>query len=241
MATAFFVLMIYNEEDAVRSVIDTLSLAAIPEGYERIIIAVNDGSTDGSQRTLEDAARQRPVHILSFKERRGMPGSFKGLFEYLGAVLQDDDIVFTLEADGTNDVACLPFLFTSIRKGADVVVASRYVEGGASIGFPVYRALGSRIVSWLLRLLWRVPNIKDYSVLSRAYRGAVLRSYIADDVPFVSEKSFAVIAEILLHLKRYTRNFAEVPLRYDYGLKKGASKMRLLQTLGEYARITLAR
>lgn len=238
MATAYFVLMIYNEEGAIPSVIKSICAREIPGGYERRIVAINDGSTDGSQMVLETAARSHPVDIVRFERRTGMPGSFKGLFRYLSDKLQDDDIVFTLEADGTNDVACLPLLFEGIKGGADVVVASRYTRGGASIGFPLYRALGSRVVSRLLRLFWRIPHIRDYTILSRAYRGAALRSYIADDVPFVSAKSFAVIAEILLHLTRYTNNFAEVPLRYDYGLKRGASKMRLLGTLWEYVRIT---
>ncbi|MDO8518329.1 MAG: glycosyltransferase family 39 protein, partial [bacterium] len=66
----------------------------------------------------------------------------------------------------------------------------------------------------------------------------LLRKYIADRVPFRARKSFAVISEILLHVSRYTSQFAEVPLRYDYGLKKGPSKMKLFQTLWEYTRIT---
>ena len=238
MAKAYFVLMIYNEEESILPVIESIAGCTMPAQYERRIIAINDGSTDASQEVLERAARVYPVHTIHYKERRGMPASFKGAFRYLESVLQDDDIVFTLEADGTNDIACVAPLVAEIEKGADVVIASRYAPGAASIGFPRHRLWGSSLINMFLRVLWDVPNVRDCSVLYRVYRGSLLRRYIADDIPFAARKSFAVIAEILLHVSRYTGKFAEVPLRYDYGLKKGPSKMKLLQTLWEYTRIT---
>ncbi len=238
MAKAYFVLMIYNEEESILSVIESIAGCMLPAEYERRIIAINDGSTDASQEVLERAARVYPVYTIHYKERRGMPASFKGAFQYLAGMLQDDDIVFTLEADGTNDIECVVALVAEIQKGADVVIASRYAPGAASIGFPPHRLWGSSLINMFLRVLWDVPNVRDCSVLYRVYRGSLLRRYIADDIPFAAHKSFAVIAEILLHVSRYTSKFAEVPLRYDYGLKKGPSKMKLLQTLWEYTRIT---
>ncbi len=238
MAKAYFVLMIHNEEESVLPVIESINGCELSSHYERHIVAINDGSTDASQAVLEQAAQTYPVHTIHYENRRGMPASFKGAFQYLAALLEDDDIVFTLEADGTNDIKCVPRMMEKIEQGADVVIASRYAQGAVSIGFPRYRLWGSELINMFLRLLWDVPNVRDCSVLYRAYRGSLLRKYIADDIPFAARKSFAVIAEILLHVSRYTSKFAEVPLRYDYGLKKGPSKMKLFQTLWEYTRIT---
>lgn len=230
--------MIYNEEGSILSVIRSIGDALLPPQYERRIVAINDGSTDASQKVLEQAARTYAVHTIQNEVRQGMPASFTQAFRYLARHLEDDDIVFTLEADGTNDIACVPFMTEKIAQGADVVIASRYAPGAASIGFPRHRLWGSAVVNTFLRWLWDVPNVRDCSVLYRAYRGSLLRRYIVDDIPFAARKSFAVIAEILLHMSRYTSNFAEVPLRYDYSLKKGPSKMKLLRTLWEYTRIT---
>jgi|GEM_PF-186840 len=238
MARAYFVLMAYNEEDSLLSVIESIEHAALPKNYERRIIVVDDGSADQTRAVAERASRKYSVHILSYETRQGMPISFQWAFEYLGKHLGDDDIVFTLEADGTNDIACVPHMVDEIQQGADVVIASRYAPGAASLGFPWYRLWGSSLVNWLLQMAWDVPNVKDYSVLYRAYRGSILRRYIPDLKPFRARKSFAVIAEIALQLSHYTSKFAEVPLRYDYGLKKGKSKMKLFQTLWEYTRIT---
>src|SRR3989344_9170643 len=238
MARAYFVLMIHNEEDAIPSVIESIMRCKLLARYERRILAINDGSRDGTGRILAELGRSYPAQTISFETRQGMPLSFRAAFEFLLPHLQDDDIVFTLEADGTNDIACVPPMVEEIQKGADMVIASRYAPGAVSLGFPWYRLWGSNAINMFLRLLWNVPRVTDCSVLYRAYRGSLLRKYIGDSVPFRARKSFAVISEILLHISHYTAKFAEVPLRYDYNLKKGPSKMKLLQTLWEYTRIT---
>ncbi|MFA6279103.1 MAG: glycosyltransferase [Candidatus Paceibacterota bacterium] len=230
--------MIYNEEKAIASVVQSIMNAELPPNFERHIIAVNDRSTDGTDRVLAELESSYPVHTLSFETRQGLPLSFRAVFDYLRPRLQDEDLVFTLEADGTNNIACVSNMAKEIHKGADVVVASRYATGAKSIGFPWYRLWGSSLINLFLRLLWNVPNIKDYSVLYRVYRGSTLRAYIADPPPFRASKSFAVISEILLQISKQTSKFAEVPLSYDYNLKKGKSKMKLFQTLWEYTRIT---
>ncbi len=230
--------MIHNEEEALLGVITSIATATLPFSYKCQIVAINDGSSDTSQRILETASQTFPVHTIAYKERRGMPASFTGAFHHLSTILTDDDLVFTLEADGTNDSACLLPMIQKIHEGADVVIASRYAPGAVSVGFPQHRLWGSAVVNLFLGLLWGIPRVRDHSVLYRVYRGAPLRAYIADAVPFRARRSFAVISEILLHMSRYTEKFAEVPLRYDYALKRGPSKMNLPQTLFEYTRIT---
>ena len=230
--------MVYNEEDSISSVIDGIMHCPLPPQYERRILVINDGSTDNSQTLLDRAPLTAPVHTLFYPTRQGMPESFRGAFKYLKPHLSDDDIVFTMEADATNDIACVMPMVREIQKGADVVIASRYAQGAVSLGFPWYRLWGSNVINFFLRLLWNVPNVTDCSVLYRAYRGSTLREYITNLPPFRARKSFAVIAEILLQIAKHTSKFAEVPLRYDYNLKKGPSKMKLLQTLWEYTRIT---
>lgn len=238
MARAYFVLMILNEEESITGVVQSIMSATLPPSLERRILAVNDGSTDGTGGILAGLERSYPLQTISFKTRQGMPISFRAAFEFLLPHLRDEDIVFTMEADATNDIACVMPMVEKIKEGADVVIASRYAPGAVSLGFPWWRLWGSNTVNFFLRLLWNVPNVTDCSVLYRAYRGSTLREYITNLPPFRARKSFAVIAEILLQIAKHTSRFAEVPLRYDYNLKKGPSKMKLFQTLWEYTRIT---
>jgi dolichol-phosphate mannosyltransferase len=239
MAKAYFILMIYNEEDSLRDVVKQIMSAELPPHFERRILAINDGSMDKSQEVLDELEKMYPVRTVHLKERLGMPLSFKAAFAHLKDHVEHDDLVFTMEADATNDINCVPHLAEEIRKGSDVVIASRYAPGAKSLGFPWYRLIGSRVINLFLSFMWNIPQVKDYSVLYRVYRGSVLKKYIDEDnQPFRAKKSFAVISEILLRISHYTSKFSEVPLIYDYSLKKGKSKMKLLQTLWEYTRVT---
>ncbi|MDO8518273.1 MAG: glycosyltransferase, partial [bacterium] len=167
MPKAYFILMIHNEEDAIPSVVQSIMHCDLPPQYERRILAVQDGSVDRSQALLEEAARTAPVHVLAYPTRQGMPKSFRGAFDYLEPYLQDDDLVFTMEADATNDINCVGPMVREIEKGADVVIASRYAPGAVSLGFPWWRLLGSNVINMILRLMWNVPHVTDCSVLYR--------------------------------------------------------------------------
>ena len=58
---------------------------------------------------------------------------------------------------------------------------------------------------------------------------------------YVTTKSFAANLEVLLRVLPYSARFSEVPLLYDYGLKKSKSKMNVFKTLREYQGLILKR
>jgi dolichol-phosphate mannosyltransferase len=238
MAKVFFILPVYNEEDAIYSVVESIARAPLPSGFTAQVLAIDDGSRDRSLQELLRAKEAYPVEIISYSPNRGVPAVFSEAFNYLHANLAEGDAAIIMESDGTSDVERIPQLLDELERGADVVIASRHVPGGKYVRFPWYRTLGSSVVNLFLRILWGIPGVKDYTIFFRAYRGSLLRRYIPEALPFKARKSFAVNGEILLRLSSYTSKFREIPLRYDYGLKKGKSKMRLLQTLVEYIYLT---
>src|SRR3989338_5165545 len=107
MARAYFVLMIHNEEESITDVVRSIMGATLPPHLERRILAINDGSRDGTGRILAELGLSYPVQTISFETRQGMPLSFRAAFEFLLQHLQDEDIVFTMEADATKDIACI--------------------------------------------------------------------------------------------------------------------------------------
>ena len=58
---------------------------------------------------------------------------------------------------------------------------------------------------------------------------------------FVTTKSFAANLEVLLRVVPFSTRFSEVPLLYDYGLKKSQSKMNPFKTLREYQSLIVKR
>jgi glycosyltransferase involved in cell wall biosynthesis len=100
------VVPVYNEEENLSMLIQKLTgvLNSLRKPYEMIF--VDDGSSDGSRRTLKEMARQYPsLRILGFKENRGLSAALMaGMREARGK------IIVTLDSDLQNDPADIPKL-----------------------------------------------------------------------------------------------------------------------------------
>jgi dolichol-phosphate mannosyltransferase len=231
----YFILPIYNEEKGLPPLLETLATVPLPNG--RTIVAVNDGSKDGSGEILAEGLKRYPIKLITHSPNRGIPGVYKSAFEYVMTVVQDDDVVILMESDGTSDPSLIPSLVKAIEAGNDIAIGSRHVPGGAYLAFPWYRKMASALVNVCLAMTWRLPGIKDYTIFYRAYRGSILKKGFANGVSFKAVKSFAANGEILLILAPHHPKVAELPLRYNYGLKGSVSSMPLMATLMEYVRL----
>lgn len=200
---------------------------------------VDDGSKDDTAPVLARLARRLPVTPVVHPVNRGIAAVFlSGLRAALDGA-DADDAVAVLEGDGTSDPALLPAMQDRLARGdVDVVIASRQVPGGAYRNFPFKRLMFSVAANALLRWVCRLPGVRDYTIFYRLYRAGPLRRALeANGDAFTSVGGFACNAEMLLRLGPFSRGAAEVPFVYDYGLKKGASAMRLGGNLLSYARL----
>jgi len=136
----------------------------------------------------------------------------------------------------------LPEMARRIYGGDDLVIASRYVRGGQHVNFPMQRVWGSSLVNIVLSVFFRIRGITDYTIFYRAYRAdAVQRALKRYGPNFVTTRSFAANLEVLLRVLPFSTRFSEVPLVYDYGLKKSQSKMNPFKTLREYQGLIVKR
>lgn len=200
---------------------------------------VDDGSRDGTDRVLADIAARLPVTPVVHPVNRGIAQVFlSGLRAALEGAGEDDGVA-VLEGDGTSDPALLPAMRERLARGdVDVVIASRQVPGGAYRGFPAKRLALSVAANALLRLVCGLPGVRDYTIFYRLYRAGPLRRALeANGDAFTSVGGFACNAEMLLRLGPFSRGAAEVPFVYDYGLKKGASSMKVGGNIVSYLRL----
>lgn len=240
MKTYYFVLPAYNEEGNLEETLRAIAHVRMPEGVETKILVVDDGSTDKTPEILRSLQTSLPLSVVTHSPNKGIPKVFESASAFLAPILKDDDVVIIMESDGTSDLACVSLCTNALDAGADIVIASRHVQGGAYVRFPWYRVMGSTAVNVFLTILWRIKNVHDYTMFYRAYKGRTFKKFHEEGGVFVAKKSFAANGELLYRLAKYHPVIKEVPLRYDYGLKKGPSKMRLVQTLLEYVRLTLS-
>ena len=138
-----------------------------------------------------------------------------------------------MDSDNTHD----PHYILDMAKSttdADVVIGSRYIDGGKQLNVPVYRMFLSKIVNLLIHEITRIPA-KDATSGYRCFKASALQNVkrIFDGKVIVS-KGFEVSLEILLKTFWCNTSIKEVPILLDYGKKGGISKMKLFPTIKRY-------
>src|SRR2546428_9452758 len=114
------VIPVYNERDNLPVLVEEIgrALAGRAGGEPYEIVAVDDGSTDGSLDVLKVLKREHPeIHIVAFAANAGQTAAFAAGF---GAARRR--VIVTLDADLQNDPADIPVLVAELeRSGAAAV------------------------------------------------------------------------------------------------------------------------
>lgn len=165
----------YNEAENVELILDRLR-AAVPTAHA---LVVDDGSPDGTAEIVEKLAMDDArVHLLRRTTKAGLGPAYVAGFRWARA--NGYDVVVEMDADGSHAPEQLPDLLSALD-GADLVLGSRYVPGGAVADWPAHRLLlsraGNRYTQWLLRL-----PLNDATGGYRAARAELIDSLPFDDV-----------------------------------------------------------
>lgn len=174
------------------------------------IFVVDDSSPDGTAaRVTEHAARNPKVHLISRQGPRGYAAASR---EGLSQIAADDyDAIVTIDCDLSHDPAVIPVMLGGIETGVDLILGSRYVDGGGIRNWSLARRLlsrwGNRYSTWLLGL-----PVRDCTTGFRAYRANVIRS---GSLSQTTSEGYAFLTESLFRIHESGRwNIAEVPITY---------------------------
>ncbi|MCR4337864.1 MAG: glycosyltransferase [Candidatus Omnitrophica bacterium] len=230
----YFVLPVFNEEKNIRNLI--LTLRQKMEGKSYKIIAVNDGSTDGSLKILNELKDPNLI-IETYFINMNVGAVFSQGIRRVLLEAKDDDVMIIMESDQTSEIGFVGPLVAAIEeKGNDIMIASRYHQGGEYVKFPFLRKIFSYSANYLMKFFFPIDHISDYTIFFRAYRVGVLRKMVSYFGQFglIQSKGFVANAELLIKAAFFTQRIVEIPFVYDYSLKKGKSKINILRTINEY-------
>lgn len=159
------VIPVFNEKESVVALVETLRAQVAPLGKRHEIILVDDGSTDGSDRLLDDLAAKYPeVTALHFRRNFGQTAALSAGIDAAGGA-----IIVTLDADGQNDPADIPALLAQIAAGYDVASGwRRQRQDEAS------RMFVSRVANRLISQITGV-HLNDYGCTLKAYRREIIK------------------------------------------------------------------
>jgi dolichol-phosphate mannosyltransferase len=145
----------FKEVENVREVVDRVSATLKNERWE--LIFVDDNSPDGTPDKVRDIARMDPrVRCLQRIGRRGLSSACVE-----GMLASSAPIVAVMDADLQHDEKLLSPMLAALRQESlDIVVGSRYVEGGSVGKWNESRAFISRFATKLSRLVLKA-DLKD--------------------------------------------------------------------------------
>jgi dolichol-phosphate mannosyltransferase len=234
---AVFVIPAYNEAANVpRLLADLESRPELWRGGS--VVLVDDGSSDETVAVARAHSGALPVEIVEQRRNQGPGRAFDRGFRHALTDAAEDELVVTLESDTTSDLDALGEMLATARSGADVVLASHHA-GGELVNVVAHRRFLSRAAAYAIR---RSSGLDARTVSSffRVYRASALRrAYARHGDDFIREPGFACKAEILIKLDRLGARIAEVPVALDWSRREGESKMRVLPTVGGYARMMM--
>jgi dolichol-phosphate mannosyltransferase len=204
----------YNERPNVRPLLEQL----LALGDLRILI-VDDASPDGTGQIAEEyaAVNRARVQVLHRTGRRGLGLSYiDGM--YL-ALRTDASHICQMDADLSHDPADIPRLLKA-AESADVVIGSRYVEGGRIENWPLRRRLLSAFANRYIRAITRL-SVRDCTSGFRCWRREAL-----ERMPLASIRSegYAFVVELAFEAARAGLRCAEIPITF-VERRTGASKL----------------
>ncbi len=192
----------FNERDNIAPLYDKLA-AALP-GIAWEMIVVDDDSPDGTANEVTRLSRERPN--LRGLRRIGRRGLSSACIEGMSATAAP--YVAVIDADHQHDETALLPMLQHARAGDDIVVGSRYIDGGGTgEGFSSGRARASLLAT-------RLSGIVTGKTLSDPMSGFFLlrRDLFEDVAPTLSRDGFKILLDIIVSATRFRARAGE-PVR----------------------------
>jgi dolichol-phosphate mannosyltransferase len=218
--SVWVVIPTYNEAKNVRPIVDAVLAALSPVAGDGLrVLVVDDGSPDGTGRIADEIAAADPrVVVLHRTEKGGLgPAYVAGFGE---ALRGGAEYVFEMDADFSHDPNDLPRLLAAARDGADLVLGSRYVDGGGVTEWHWLRRAVSRGGCWYARRVLGI-RVRDLTGGFKCFRAETLRTI---DYATVGAHGYAFQVELTYRALRAGLQVVELPIVFRER-REGDSKM----------------
>jgi glycosyltransferase involved in cell wall biosynthesis len=160
------VVPVYNEEDNVGPLLQSLREALDRLGRPYEVILVDDGSTDRTAERLAEAVGwMRVLRVVRLRGNFGQSAALAAGFD-----LARGELVVTMDGDRQNDPADIPRLLDKLEEGYDVVSGWRHSRQDPLWSRRLPSRAANALISWITGV-----RLHDYGCALKAYRREILR------------------------------------------------------------------
>ncbi len=212
MTSVSIILPTYNERDNVGDLVS--SLAKTLEGLDYEIIVVDDSSFDGTAAVALELSETYPVRTI-LRRKRGLASAIM-----TGFGVANGEVIGVLDADGQHPPENALAFIDEINDGYDIVLGSRYIDGGSTDGWTKRRVLMSKGAVLLAKPL--VTGVTD--PMSGYF---FIRKSVIKDVK-LNPRGFKLGLEILV--KGKWDRLKEIPIKFEMR-KSGTSKISMREVI----------
>ena len=183
------------------------------------VLVVDDHSPDGTGSLADALVEAHPsrVAVLHRPSKLGLGTAYLAGFRH--ALTRNYARVFEMDADFSHDPACLPALRAALDE-ADLVLGSRYVAGGATYGWPVWRRALSQGGSLYAATMLGLP----FHDLTGGFKGFRARVLEALDLDSIVSNGYAFQIEVTHRAHQLGFRIVELPIAFT-DRRVGQSKM----------------
>jgi len=194
----------YNEAHNIADVIQGC------KKYVDKVVVVDDGSTDNTAEVAESFG----AHVVRHVTNKGYGAALQSCFTT--ALKLDAKAMVIIDSDGQHNPDEIPELLGPLKKGFDLVIGSRFVNGNCK-NVPAYRKLGMKVLDVATCMAGGL-NVTDTQCGYRAYsRNAIEKIRLRGDDMFAG-------SEILLQARDQKLKFTEVEVHCRYDVEDCSSE-----------------
>ncbi len=160
------VIPLLNEEESIPELVSWIARVMAKHGYSFEVVLIDDGSTDGSWKAIEQLAADYPVKAFKFRRNYGKSAALQQGFQAASG-----KVVITMDADLQDSPEEIPGLYRMIQEGYDLVSGWKKKRYDHKLA----KNLPSRLFNAVTRLTSGI-RLHDFNCGLKAYRNEVVKS-----------------------------------------------------------------
>jgi dolichol-phosphate mannosyltransferase len=184
------------------------------------ILVIDDSSPDGTAEKVRDLQRKYENLLLLVRpQKSGLGTAITDGFKVFLSLENPPQRIITMDADFSHNPKEIPKLIEPIQRGYDLVIGSRYVRGGGTRDWGIFRMTVSKIANLITRV--RIDaKISDFTSGMRCYSTKLVKSMIND----LHSHTYEIQIETIRQANQRKFKIREVPITF-INRKKGKSKL----------------